>query len=188
MLMKTPEPSSLRHVAEGLDRYEGYRVEIIGGTLMMSPSPRFKHARILRKLYDQLHARVPRDYVCGWGESVTSPEHGEDYVEPDLMVYPESCEQGEEWSVPGIEVPLVVEVVSVSNVARDTVDKLRWYAVARVTTYLLIDPRQGTWSLFSEPSEGEYRVTRHGRFGDVIPLPEPIDVKVETGEFRRYEL
>lgn len=186
--MKTPEPSSLRLVAEELDRYEGYRVEIIGGTLMMSPSPRLKHGHILTKLTVQLEARMPASLSSAQGESVTSPEHGEDYTIPDLIVYPESYLRSEEWAVPGHDAELAVEVVSVSNATRDTVDKVKWYAVAKVACYLLIDPRNGTWSLYTEPVDGEYRATRRGKFGDVIPLPKPIGVDLETDEFRRYDL
>src|SRR5690606_24161308 len=101
MLMKSPVNVSLRQVAEELDRYEGYRVEIIGESLMMSPSPRFKHLRVARDVFLQLKDHLPAELEVGWGESVTSPEHGDDYVEPDLMVYPVSYEQGEEWSAPG---------------------------------------------------------------------------------------
>lgn len=186
--MTLPErQQGLRSLAEDLDRYEGYRVEIIGGELVMSPSPRLSHARVWRMIHDQLQGVLPDGLVSGWGESVTSPAHGEDFVEPDLMVYLESCEQTEDWFASGEEVPLVVEVVSASNATRDTVDKPKWYAIAGVALFLLIDPRESAWRLYSEPGDGQYRVTRDGRFGDPIPVPAPIGIELNTDEFRQYQ-
>ena len=43
-----PRPGNLREVAEQIEASTGLRVEIIGGSLVMSPTPRGKHAGTIR--------------------------------------------------------------------------------------------------------------------------------------------
>lgn len=188
MLMTEPERSQrARKVLEQLDRFEDYRVEVIRGTIVMSPTPRVKHAGMVRKMFRQFDQQVSKDLVAEQVVSVNSAKLGEDHTVPDLVVLPADWEDSDEWLVPAEEVELVAEVVSVSNATSDTVDKPKWYAEAGIPLYLLVDPRKGTWRLHSEPTEGVYSVIRDGGFGQEIPLPKPFDFTLRTDDFKVYE-
>jgi Uma2 family endonuclease len=52
------------------------------------------------------------------------------------------------------DVALVVEVVSPSNHANDYVKKVHDYSAMRIETYLLIDPRKSTLTVFTDPGPG----------------------------------
>lgn len=58
-----PRPGNLRAVAEEIERATGLRAEILGGTLVMAPTPRGKHAGTVRRLRQQLEPRMPRGGV-----------------------------------------------------------------------------------------------------------------------------
>lgn len=187
MVVTLPErPKSLRQIVEEMETHEGFRVEVIGGVLLMSPTPRVKHARITSKLQQQLDRLLPTGLVARQVVSVSSPHSDEDHAIPDLTVFPESFEDTEEWLIPSTEIELVVEVVSPSNVGADTVDKVRWYAEAAIPLYLLVDPRKATWRLHSSPSGDGYRTTTDGEFGEKIELAGDLNVTLATDEFKPY--
>ncbi|OMI39256.1 Uma2 family endonuclease [Streptomyces sparsogenes] len=56
---------------------------------------------------------------------------------------------------------------------------------AGIPAYLLVDPRDGTWTLYTVPREGAYQGVLHGRYGEGIELPA-LGVKISTGGFTRY--
>lgn len=49
-----PRLGILREVAERIEAATGLRVEIVGGSLVMSPTPRGKHAGTIRRLRVQI--------------------------------------------------------------------------------------------------------------------------------------
>ncbi|GGV78222.1 hypothetical protein GCM10010228_46230 [Streptomyces massasporeus] len=60
------------------------------------------------------------------------------------------------------------------------------YAQAGVPLYLLIDgwaPGGPTITLYGEPQRDVYRVLDAGKFGELITLPEPFGLDLDTGEF-----
>jgi hypothetical protein len=83
-----PRPGSLRATAEEIENATGLRVEIIGGTLMMSPTPRGKHAGVIYRLEEQIRPRLPRHLVAVEVASVEMPDDPDDYATLDLMVVP----------------------------------------------------------------------------------------------------
>lgn len=189
-VMATPkpeQPKGLRRAAELLEDFEGYRTEIIGGTLMMSPTPRYKHARILNRIHDQLLVGLPEDFEDFQVGSITSPQAGEDYATPDLVVLPSEWGESDEWLAPADLVELVVEVVSKSNPTSDTIDKVAWYANAHIPLYLLVDPRNGTWKLYATPADGRYRSCVEGDFKESIDLPQPFGFSLSTDDFKTYD-
>ncbi|MGW2558516.1 hypothetical protein ACWCXB_04540 [Streptomyces sp. NPDC001514] len=45
---------------------------------------------------------------------------------------------------------------------------------------VVIDPRHGTWALHTHPEEGRYADVRPGKYGEDIPLPEPLSLTLAT--------
>lgn len=188
--MSTEQSRGLHKIAEELDeRYAGFRVEILGGRIVMSPSPSHKHARILTDLLVQIAAGISDEYVVEQGSGVNAPMLGEEYAIPDLSVYTADVQDpdSDAWEALPDQTPLVVEVVSKSNARSDTVFKLGWYAEAGVPAYLLIDPRDATWRLHTEPEGTSYGHVVEGRFGEPVKLPAPIDLEVSTSKFLPYK-
>lgn len=93
--------------------------------------------------------------------------------------------ESDDWLADPADVELVVEVVSKGNSTKDTRDMVTWYADAGIPTYLLIDPRDGTWALRTTPRDGEFQGSLRGRFGESVELTA-LGTKIATDGFVRY--
>ncbi|MBB4933271.1 Uma2 family endonuclease [Lipingzhangella halophila] len=178
----------LRAWVEHLDVPKGLRIEIIRGTIMMSPTPSFKHGAIVRRLYDQLAPQLAEDMVAQPVYSIAAPDNGDDFCWPDLVVVPAAIEEEEGWLLSADTVELVVEVVSPNNPANDTVVKPEEYARWSVPMYLMIDPRNGTVRLHWDPAPDGYRTRTDIAFGETLTLQGPLkDIEIDTSDFPTYE-
>jgi Uma2 family endonuclease len=115
---------------------DGHRYELIDGTLVVSPAPRWQHQRVLGQLHVQLHAACPPDL-----EVIFAPFDvvlaDDTVVEPDLLVAPRS--QFTERDLPGPPL-LAVEVLSPSTRRIDLLLKRDRLQAAGVPSYWLVDP------------------------------------------------
>ncbi|MFI2373341.1 Uma2 family endonuclease [Streptomyces sp. NPDC018833] len=185
-LRPRPRPGNLREVAEKIEAATGLRVQIVGGSLVMSPTPRGKHAGVIRRLRRQIDTAAPERLAAYEVSSIAMPGDLDDYVTPDLVVLPQDWDDDDDWLADPHDVELAVEVISRSEKARDISQKNDWYAVAGVRALLVVDPRHGTWALHTRPSNGSYQDTLPGKYGEEIPLPDPLALSVATGDLPRY--
>ncbi|MER5546302.1 Uma2 family endonuclease [Streptomyces sp. NPDC002589] len=181
-----PRPGNLREVAERIEASTGLRVEIIGGSLVMPPTPRGKHAGTIRRLRVQIESRLPGGLAPYEMSSVAMPEDPDDYATPDLTVLPVEWDEDDSWLADPGDVALAVEVISQSEKAKDITDKNGWYARAGVAVLLVLDPRTGRWTLHTRPKGGEYCGQVHGEYGEAVELPAPLPSPLDTGVLPRY--
>lgn len=182
-----PRPGNLREIAEKIEAATGLRVQIVGGKLVTSPTPRGKHAGVVKRLRRQLEsAALPDGLDVYEVSSIALPEDRDDYVTPDLILLPTEWEEDEDWLAAPEDTALAVEVISQSEKSREIRDKADWYAVAGVAVLLVLDPRKGTWALHTRPDNGAYQDVLPGKFGESVPLPEPIGVEIATDGFPVY--
>lgn len=182
-----PRPGNLREIAEKIEDATGLRVQILGGKLVVSPTPRGKHAGVVKQLRRQLEAAVLPDGLDVYEvSSIALPEDPDDYATPDLIVLPVEWEDDDDWLADAADAALAVEVISQSEKSRDIRDKADWYAVARVPVLFAIDPRKGTWALHTNPDNGAYRDVLPGKFGESVLLPAPFGIEIVTDGFPVY--
>lgn len=166
---------------------EGQRAELIGGEIVISPTPTNYHNWIYAQLHRLLDRGTPDELVVTNTTTVALPATGERYV-PDLLI----CESAvlrdaREWQVPAEDVLLVGEITSMSTVLRDRKNKAQGYGRSRVPLYLLVDPLDGEGSatVFAEPDgSGRYRVEHRVLFGERFTLPEPFGLEIDTSILR----
>ncbi|WSV68924.1 Uma2 family endonuclease [Streptomyces sp. NBC_01012] len=185
-----PRPGNLREIAAKIEEETGLRVQVIGGSLVMSPTPRGKRAGTIRRLRLQLDPGLPAGLAAGLAAyevtSVAMPGDLDDYATPDLVVLPEEWDDDDHWLADPVEAELAVEVVSQSEKARAITQKIDWYAVAGVRALLVLDPRHGTWAVHTRPGDGRYEDSRRGKYGEDVPLPSPLAPAVTTDSFPLY--
>ncbi|AUY51468.1 Uma2 family endonuclease [Streptomyces sp. CB01881] len=182
----TVRPGRLRDAAEEIERSTGLRVQIIGGTLVMSPARRGKHAGTVRRLRIQLDPQLPADLGAYEVSSIYMPGNDEDYVTPDLVVLPVDWDEDDAWLADPHEVALAVEVISNSEGVRSIATKTDWYAGASVAVLLAVDPRNGTWTLYTHPRDGAYQGVLHGKYGEPVPLAAPLPPELQTASLPLY--
>lgn len=173
---------ALEYAMDHMEVPEGYRVEIIEGEIVVSPTPQGPHIKNTTLLQLSLAAAAPSGTDVVQMASIALPETGQRYI-PDLLVLPDAILNEPEWLFPGSAALLVVEVTSPHNARTDRVKKLRGYARSHVPAYLLVDREPRTTTLFTEPENGAYRRDVKVPFGEKLPLPEPFSGEIDTSEF-----
>jgi Uma2 family endonuclease len=127
---------------------DGNRYEIIGGQLIVSPSPTYRHQRVSFKLTSVLDAYLS---TTGNGQAVAAPMDVHlsinDVVQPDLLVaLNERSDIIEDRGIGGAP-DLVVEVLSPSSISNDFLRKPKLYERFGVREYWIVNPENETVSV-----------------------------------------
>ncbi|GGP91668.1 membrane protein [Streptomyces griseomycini] len=179
-----------------MDRNPGYRVEIIGGRLLVTPPPDGPHADALASLSVPfltagLHGVETRVLQ---GVGLWLPAGAEDYAVPDLAVV--DADYRDRYVENGAYDPVcfrpVLEVTS-SNWKADLKTRAAAYAEAKVPVYVVVDREHRRVHVLTDPVESEYATHRFHSPGQVVALPDSIGAKVtldvaeilEAGRARR---
>jgi Uma2 family endonuclease len=175
------ELTDLEQLWQTLD-IPGFRVELIDGEIVVSPSASRWHSSAIDELIDAL-IDVKRRH--GWRIHTNLTVHiapTRERLIPDLMIAPDDAPGFCDEELLGHGVLLVAEVVSPSSRRRDRVAKPRACAQGRVPLYLLIDQLAdpATVTLFSDPAESNYRSYHAVTAGEALWLPEPFGIALDT--------
>ncbi|MEV5346419.1 Uma2 family endonuclease [Streptomyces achromogenes] len=162
---------------------EGFKVEIVEGSVYMSPQ-RDTHWDITLDIILQLNAKFPRgrlksdvriDYpgrLNGFASDVTVVRKGA------------SLNAKGRWQHQDVE--FVAEVISKGTAANDYGPKKAAYAAAEVPLYLIADPYKGMCYVYTQPKEGDYITRTKITFGADIDLTGTvIDLVLKTDGFPR---
>ncbi|NJQ00626.1 Uma2 family endonuclease [Streptomyces zingiberis] len=167
------------------DAPEGCRVEIVEGTITVSPPPANSHNVTAALLQRMLYPVLPENWEIFQTQGLSVPERSGLYI-PDLAVIPIASLKRPGHTVPAEEAELVVEITSRDNANHDRVSKVHGYARAGVPLYLLLDPWHSgrpTATLYGRPESATYRVLDSVVYGRPLRLPEPFDLTVDTSVF-----
>ncbi|MEU3842441.1 Uma2 family endonuclease [Streptomyces sp. NPDC028635] len=164
-----------------MDRNPGYRVEIIGGQIVVTPPPDGPHGEALMDLAlvfsaAGLHGSESRVLP---GVGVWLPTGTEDYAIPDLSLvdadYRDHCIENNCYDPVCFRV--VVEVTS-SNYRTDLRDKVKAYASAKIPVYLIVDRKHQRLHVLTAPAGDEYENHRPYSPGELVTLPADIGADV----------
>ncbi|SDM55225.1 Uma2 family endonuclease [Nonomuraea jiangxiensis] len=179
-------PLTARELFDVLPPLPGFRVEVIEGNLIVSPSGSPEHHSLPLKLHVALQPMLRELGLCsGAGGPNICIEGPRDSLVPDYVVYKSDCGRwGNELLSPGVL--LAAEVVSPSSVRIDNEDKVRLYALGQVPIYLLIDPVSNTpgVTVFSDIKDDTYRTIVKVDMGTPVKLPPPVDFELDTSIFK----
>ncbi|MCG3041213.1 Uma2 family endonuclease [Streptomyces fenghuangensis] len=178
-----PSLDELFELLERMPVPEGYKTEIVEGSVHMTPQ-RDTHWEIIAALYDHLRSRHPRNRLkSDLRIDFPGPRNG---FAPDMVLLAEDSRQDSQgrWCYQDVE--FVAEVISESTRQNDYGKKYEAYATAEVPAYLIVDPYSGQCHLFTHPKEDEYRSHLTVGFGEEIDLREtPVGMVLPTDEFPR---
>ncbi|KJS54957.1 hypothetical protein VM98_16055 [Streptomyces rubellomurinus subsp. indigoferus] len=172
--------------ARSLTPPAGWKIEISGDEIIMMAGPSVIHQRNLLLIREQFDAHRPADTMPSENTDLASPNVGK-LRNPDLTYIPLSAVESGGSQVPADQAAIAVEIVSPSNPENDLVGKVRDYPLMGIPLYLLIDPREGDITLYSEPSGSGYHQRWDGKFGDHVPIPAPFDFELATDGLIRYQ-
>ncbi|MFI6287142.1 Uma2 family endonuclease [Streptomyces sp. NPDC051018] len=180
------EWDELVRIWQGTDAPGGCKVEIVEGTVTVSPPPLRAHHDIADTVQRRLYGVIPEDWGIYQTLGTAVPSRDGLYI-PDLALVPKSVLRAEPGHFVSASAPeLIVEITSKSTAGNDRIKKPAGYAHAGVPLYLLIDGWASggpTATLYGEPENGVYRVLQAAKFGDPIRLPAPFGLDLDTSSF-----
>jgi Uma2 family endonuclease len=180
-------PAQLRTFWEDLDLPHGWRAEIIEESVFLTPPAANIHNSVAALLHEQLVLAKQDECAVHQMQAIEFTPTGDVYI-PDLLVYPREKTPPDGNTVPADHALLVVEITSKPTASRDRERKMSGYADGAIPLYLLVDPLDPHGphvTLYSKPEGGAYQSMMWMAYGEVITLPEPFDLKIDTGEFPR---
>jgi Uma2 family endonuclease len=148
------------------------RVELMDGSLLVTPAPTPRHQHISRKLANALDASTRGLQVV---EAINVRLQPGRIPIPDIVIL-----EMTDFDAPIVDaeaVHLVCEIVSPSNASADKVLKMHHYAAAGIPWYLLVEQETGALHLYrlSGNHYVEHSVTYAGQ---LLHLEDPVKVSI----------
>ncbi|MEU5040317.1 Uma2 family endonuclease [Streptomyces griseorubiginosus] len=163
---------------------EGYKVEIVGGTIYMAPQ-RDIHWETIRAIIWALEDRFGRRVKVLSDVRIDFPG-GKNGLCPDVAKIRDGADKDAEGHWRHEDVEFVAEVISKDTARNDYGPKKAAYALAEVPVYLVADPYQGKCHLYTQPKNGDYVNDFSITYGgDVDMTATPLGLTLKTDEFPR---
>lgn len=163
---------------------EGFRVEIVGGNVHMTPQ-RNTHWQIIRQILRALENRFGEDVMVFSDVRIDFPGHENGFC-PDIAVLKDSAKPDDKGHWRYEDVEFVAEVISEGTAANDYGPKKTAYAVAEVPVYVIADPYQGRCYVHTDPKGSDYATRTRVDFGTGIDLTGTVvDLILKTDGFPR---
>ncbi|MFJ8585740.1 Uma2 family endonuclease [Streptomyces sp. NPDC093595] len=185
-MAESDDERTLDDMFEGLERMpvpEGYKAEIVGGHIFMSPQ-RDTHWDIILDIVEQLRTEHPRTRIKS-DIRIDFPGDLNGFA-PDVAMLRADAGKNAKGQWRHQDVEFVAEVISRSTGMNDYGPKKAAYAAAEVAAYLIVDPYTGRCVLHTQPKGEEYTVEARFDFGEAIDLTgTPAGIELDTSEFPR---
>ncbi|GAA3649216.1 Uma2 family endonuclease [Streptomyces chitinivorans] len=163
---------------------DGYRAEIIGGNIVMSPWSQKFYMPVMRSLRSQLEPHAPSGHIVDVAPFLFTFPGAERAYGPDVYAVAEKAFDGHGRYVDGEALSLVAELTSDSTRETDRTDKVSAYGRSGVPVYLLLDMEEQAATVFWRPSERGYDSRLTTPFGEPLRIPEPFGCDLDTSGFK----
>ncbi|WP_343070897.1 Uma2 family endonuclease [Streptomyces bathyalis] len=178
-----PDFEAMCRTLLSMDVPDGYRAEIIRGSIVVSPWSRGFYYRVMESIREQLRQQLPEGETCGDAPFLfTFPSEQRAYG-PDLYVAARAAFDTAKRYIDGEALTLVCELTSPSTRDADWDDKVRVYGKAGVPVYLLLDMEEESATVFWAPAEKGYTSHTTVPFGKTLHIPAPFDCELDTSGF-----
>ncbi|GAA2270717.1 hypothetical protein GCM10010145_01470 [Streptomyces ruber] len=185
-MAESDNTSELDEMFERLEKMpvpEGYKVEIVEGTVFMSPQ-RGTHWHIILDIVEQLRTKYPRKRLLS-DVRIDYPGHLNGFA-TDITLVTEGADTTDSGHWRHEDVEFVAEVISKGTAANDYGPKKAAYATAEVPVLLIADPYQRRCHLYIHPKDGDYATETIVTFGDDVDLTGTVvGLTLKTDEFPR---
>jgi Uma2 family endonuclease len=159
------------------------RIELLDGTLLVSPAPALPHQRMARRVSFALEAAAPAELEVL--EAINVRVGAGRILIPDIVVLREA---GLDKTVcDAADVLMIVEVASPSRSGIDRITKPAAYGKAGIPHYLLVESNDGAVSAtaYALTPAGVYAETARSGARGVLHLHQPFRLSIDLADARR---
>ncbi|MEV4496905.1 Uma2 family endonuclease [Micromonospora arborensis] len=173
------EPWTAQLALDLLPETSGPKVEVLSGSVIVTPHAGIDHQSVERELPYVLHRAARK--AGFWVYPEINVISGDDLFIPDIAVLRKSG--GGRTTVPIAEAVLLGEIVSPGNRRKDVIDRPREYAAAGVPFFLRVDLRNRVPTMaLLELVDGEYRPLAAAAAGSTFAMREPFEFSIDPAE------
>ncbi|MCW3813506.1 Uma2 family endonuclease [Micromonospora sp. DR5-3] len=173
------EPWTAQLALELLPETNGPKVEVLSGSVIVTPHAGIDHQSVERELPYLLHRAARRAGL--WVYPEINLVSGKDLFIPDIAVLRSSG--GGRSAVDIRQAVLLGEIVSPGNRCKDVIDRPREYAAAGVPFFLRVDLRNRVPAMaLYELAEGEYRPLAAAAAGSTFVMKQPFEFSVDPAD------
>lgn len=180
-----PDSDELDDLFEALERMpvpEGYKAEIVEGTVYMSPQ-RYGHWEIIRRVVRALEDQFGMAVTVLSDVRIDFPGYQNGFC-ADVAKLRDGATTDSDGRWRHQDVEFVAEVISRGTGANDYGPKRRAYATAGVPVYLIADPYTAKCHLHTEPAGESYERELTVAFGQPIDMTKtPLSFELSTENF-----
>jgi Uma2 family endonuclease len=173
------QPWTAQLALDLLPEHDGPRIEVIRGSVVVSPHAGYDHQDIEVELCYRLKAAARPAGL--WAYAEVNVVSGDDLFIPDLAVLRRSG--GGHKTMPIGDAVLLGEILSSGNRRKDLIDRPREYAEAGVPWFLRVDARNRVPGLvLHELVDGVYRPVVAAAAGTTFTMTAPFRFSVDPAE------
>ncbi|MEZ7157227.1 Uma2 family endonuclease [Streptomyces sp. MAD19A] len=181
------EPDSFENLLRTLDELDvpdGYKAEIIRGSIVVSPWQKAYYLRVMELICDRLRPHLPDGHrVSGLPALYVFPGVERAYG-PDVHAAHESARESISHHLDGEALSFVAELTSPSTRDADLHDKVSVYGKAGVPVHLVLNMQDEEATVYSSPSpEVGYEESLTKPFGEKLSIPDPFGCVLDTSGF-----
>ncbi|MFC9683297.1 Uma2 family endonuclease [Streptomyces sp. NPDC056948] len=177
----------LLHLLDELNVPDGFKAEIVRGSIVVSPWSKGYYRRVMRLVCSQLEPHLPERHVIERSPFLyVFPGH-ERAFGPDIHAAHERVFETESNQLDGESLSFVAELTSPSTRTDDLTDKAEVYGRAGVPVYLVLDMQEQQAIVYGSPSVKGYELRLSKPFGEKLDIPDPFGCTLDTAGFQTPE-